>query len=131
MPALSLPLRFSLCFCLCLLLGSCEGDTRNRRAARGDDFVSDPDHLFFKNTRSRDYRSETLAEGVEAYYHDELTESASYVIVDYWLEDRAELRKGGEVISLAGTRVLKDSLQRQDRSAALEVIEDYLRMTGH
>jgi len=130
MPALSSSLRLSVLLCLTLLLFDCDGDSRNRHAARGDDYVSDPDHLFFKNTRSRDYRSETLAEGVDAYHHDELQMTPTYIIIDYWLEDRAELRVGGQKITVAGSRVLRDSLRRLDRSAALEVVEDYLRLTG-
>ena len=130
MHPLSSPLRLSVLLCVAFLMLDCDGDSRNRHAARGEDYVSDPDHLFFKNTRSRDYRSETLRKGVDAYYHDDLRPPRTYVIIDYWLEDRAELRVEGQVVTGARARVLRDSLQRLDRSAALEVVEDYLRLTG-
>lgn len=127
---LSSPLRLVALLGLVFVLSDCDGDSRNRHAARGEDYVSDPDHLFFKNTRSRDYRSETISEGVDAYYHDDLQPPRTYVIIDYWLEDRAELLVEEQKMSGAGARVLRDSLRRLDRSAALEVVEDYLRLTG-
>ncbi|MCP9237807.1 hypothetical protein [Lewinella sp. JB7] len=109
---------------------ACDGSTRDRRAARGQDFVSDPDHLYFLNIRSRDYHSETVAEGTDVYRHDELTSGDGPVIVDRWLEDRAELVWKGLPIPLPQIRELRDSLRRGDRSAALEVVEDYLRLVG-
>lgn len=119
-------------FSLVLVLATaCEGDSRNRRASRGVDFVSDPDHLYFKNIRAGDYRSEEVREGVDAYYHDGQTETPPLVIYDYWLEDRAELQQGDHVFTDAEAREYLARLRRQDRSAATEVVEDYLRMTGN
>ncbi|MBB4080049.1 hypothetical protein GGR28_002679 [Lewinella aquimaris] len=115
---------------LCFFLSACDGNTRDRRAARGEDYVSDPDHLFFLNTRSRDYRAVGLEEGVDAYRHDELTESDHLLIIDRWIEDRAQLVARDAVLSVSQVLTLRDSLRRQDRSAALEVVEDYLRLVG-
>ena len=120
---------FSLCVLCLLLLGSCDGETRNRRAARGADFVSDPDHLFFLNTRARDYRSHRLEEGIDAYYHDGI-DGAELVIIDRWIDDRALLQVNGTAVDLARARTMRDSLRRLDRSAALEVVEDYLRLVS-
>lgn len=118
-------------FCLLslFLLAGCDGETRNRRAARGTDFVSDPDHLFFLNTRARDYRSLTLEEGVDMYYHDGI-EGSEIVIVDRWIDDRALLKVDGKEVGLKRARTMRDSLRRLDRSAALEVVEDYLRLVS-
>ncbi len=77
-----------------LLLPSCTGDTASRRAARGEFYVSDPDHLYFKNTRARNYRAEEVAEKLTLYYHDELSAAKSrleLVITDNWLTDDARL----------------------------------------
>ena len=113
---------------LCLALTACDGDTRQRRADRGADYVSDPDHLYFMNTRSRDYRQVTLAEGTDAYHHDEQTGEARFVIVDLWLEDRALLLRNDETLSVADARTTLAALRGQDRTAATEVVEDYLRL---
>ncbi|THH39810.1 hypothetical protein [Neolewinella litorea] len=135
-------MRFlSLC-CLCslLLLPACDGQTRERRTARGEDFVSDPDHLYFRNVRSRDYRAVTLSEGLEAYYHDDLEGEPSLIIRDNWLDDRAELLLGDRPLSLPEVRELYDRLRSgsaespysddRQRRAATEVVEDYLRLIG-
>ena len=119
----------SLC-CLCLTLLACDGATRDRRAARGDTFVSDPDHLFFRNTRARDYREVTLEEGINAYYHDEQEADPELVIVDYWLEDRAELLSDNRALSVGQARQLRDSLRTTNAKASLEVLDDYLRLVG-
>ncbi len=121
-------MRYLPLFVVSVLLFACDGASRDRRAARGEDYVSDPSHLYFKNIRSKDYVAVTLEEGVEAYRHDELIAAEDLLIVDYWLEDRAELRRDGELLSLAQARGWRDSLRRQDRSAALQVVEDYLRL---
>ncbi len=113
---------------LCFLFLACEGNTGDRRAARGEDFVSDPSHLYFLNIRSKDYRSVTLEQGVDAFYHDELPDPEPLVIIDRWLEDRAELQRAEMVLSLDQVQALRDSLRLADRSAELEVVEDYLRM---
>jgi hypothetical protein len=124
-------MRYLVIICF-LLLTTCDGQTRERRQARGDDFVSDPDHLYFKNVRSRDYRAVTLAEGVDAYYHDELADPEQLVIVDRWLEDRAELLYDNSVVTPTAARELTEALRREqpDNEAAREVIADYLRLTG-
>ena len=77
-----------------LFLVACDGRARERRAARGPGYVSDPAHLFFRNTRARDYRSREPEAGVTIYEHDELVGSRAGLqpyIIDRWLEDRAEL----------------------------------------
>ena len=130
----------SLC-CLCiLLLAGCEGDARNRRAARGPDYVSDPDHLYFKNVRSRDYLSVTREEGADVYTHAELGDSPDLYIIDRWLEDRADLWWEGRVLPHDEVLELRQRLRgapgpdvfpdEQARSAAVETVEDYLRMVG-
>lgn len=80
---------------LLTLFTACDGNTAARKAARGDDFVSDPDHLFFKNTRLRNYDADERREDVTVYRHDDLWNSEAILlpaILDYWLEDRAALR---------------------------------------
>ncbi len=121
-------MRYSFILLLGVLLLSCDGQSRDRRAARGEDYVSDPSHLYFKNIRSKDYVAIPLEEGVDAYRHDELSPTEHLLIVDRWLEDRAELRQDEQVLPPARARVLRDSLRRQARSPALEVVEDYLRL---
>ena len=117
------------CLCIALLL-ACEGQGRERRAARGDTFVSDPDHLFFQNIRSRDYREITLEEGINAYYHDEQEADPELVIVDYWLEDRALLLADERTLSVGQALQIRDSLRTTNAKASLEVLEDYLRLVG-
>ncbi|PHK99299.1 hypothetical protein CGL56_07540 [Neolewinella marina] len=119
---------------------ACEGNTRERRSARGEDFVSDPDHLYFRNVRSRDYRTVTLAEGVDEYHHDDLPDDPALVIRDNWLEDRAQLRLGDRPLTVAEVRTLYDQLRSnadatpysddRQRKAATEVVADYLRLIG-
>lgn len=115
---------------LLLVILACDGRTRERRTARGENFVSDPDHLFFKNTRSRDYRSLVLEEGVDAYYHDELREGEEAIIIDRWIEDRAVLMVNDVRIEVSEARSMRDSLRQFNRSAELEVVEDFLRLVG-
>ncbi|CAH1002345.1 hypothetical protein LEM8419_03252 [Neolewinella maritima] len=128
----------SLC-CFCLLLAACDGATRDRRAARGDAYVSAPDHLYFQNIRSRDYQSATLDEGIESYRHDALEGGGDLLLVEHWLEDRAELRLDGQVLTRTEVLELQRGLQTgkeerfaedEARAAALEVVQDYLRLTG-
>ncbi|WP_116126029.1 hypothetical protein [Lewinella sp. IMCC34183] len=128
----------SLCFLCCLLLSGCEGDARNRRAARGADYVSDPDHLYFKNVRSRDYATTSPEEGVDVYTHADLGDPSDLYIIDRWLEDRAELSWAGRVLEPAEALKLRRQLRtgggpfpdEQRRAAAVETVEDYLRMVG-
>lgn len=78
-----------------LLFTACEGNTAARKAARGPNFVSAPDRLYFKNTRLRHYAADERREDVTVYRHDDLQASEATllpVIVDYWLEDRAAIR---------------------------------------
>ena len=131
----------SLCLFGILLFSACEGGTRERRAARGADYVSDPDHLYFRNVRSRDYRATSLAEGVESYRHDDLADSGPALeIRDHWIEDRAELYVAGRLLEVPAARAYRDSLNAgkladrypvaAHRKAAAEVLDDYLRMVG-
>ena len=125
---------------LCLLCFGCEGDTRNRRVERGDNFVSDPDHLFFMNTRSRDYRSSTPEEGVDLFRHDDLDGDPELIIRNNWLDDRAELLLRGDVLTPAEVLRLRDEIgsgsgdlkfsSDAERDAVLEVLADYLRLVG-
>ncbi len=80
---------------LLFLLASCVGDTAERKAARGEHFVSIPDRLYFKNTRIRHYQAEERGEDLVVYRHDKLLASPAQLLPtldDYWLEDRALLR---------------------------------------
>ncbi|MGB3801824.1 MAG: hypothetical protein WA952_18545 [Lewinella sp.] len=125
---------------LCLLLVACDGDTRNRRAERGENFVSDPDHLYFMNTRSRDYLSTTVEEGVEVFRYDDLDGDPDLLIRNNWLDDRADLILEGRILSLVEVRRLRDQLRggqdslelatNAQREAVTEVIADYLRLVG-
>ncbi len=130
----------SLC-CLCLvLLTACEGGARERRAARGEDYVSDPDHLYFRNIRGRDYRSRTIEEGVDRYVHDDLGEEANLYILDRWLEDRAELVWDDRILTAGEVSDLQRTLQSEpgghlypeaaSLKAAQETVGDYRRLTG-
>ena len=90
-------MRFSCLFLLLpfLLLTACEGNTRQRKAARGANFVSDPDHLYFKNVRARHYRAEEVDNRATIYRHDDLYASPAnfrLALIDNWLDDRATLR---------------------------------------
>ena len=132
---------FSLVYLIVfLLLSACEGNTRERRAARGSNFVSDPDHLYFLNVRSRDYRSVTLDEGVEEYRHDDLPPATDLVIIDRWLHDRAELLLNDQPLSPDAAAALSSSLKSGNtedftdeatRSAARETLDDYLRLIAY
>ncbi|PPK85492.1 hypothetical protein CLV84_2391 [Neolewinella xylanilytica] len=123
-----------------LLLASCDGRTQDRRAERGATYVSDPDHLFFMNTRSRDYRSVTPEEGTDVFYHDDLDGSPSLLIRNNWLQDRAELVLDGRVVTTEEARRLRNAVGSQrdsldlstdtEREAVAEVIADYLRLVG-
>ena len=83
-------------FLLLPLLGllACQGNTEERRAARGVNYVSEPSHYYFKNVRLRSYAETDLSEGVRAYVHADLTASTSALqpyILDHWYEDKATL----------------------------------------
>ncbi|MFK8161062.1 MAG: hypothetical protein AB8H12_01255 [Lewinella sp.] len=78
-----------------LLCCACEGKTAARKAARGPNFVPDPNHLFFKNTRARHYSAEEITNRATIYRHDGLQQSAANlrpVLIDNWLQDRAIIR---------------------------------------
>ena len=124
---------------LCILFAACDGNTRDRRAARGDTYVSAPDHLYFQNIRSRDYLALTPEEGIVAYHHDELGIDAKLVLIEYWLEDRAELQLDGQALARDQVTALRQAVEKgkslafsedKARAAALEVVDDYLRLTG-
>lgn len=83
------------CLILALLFTTCEGNTAARKAARGPDYVSTPDRLYFKNTRLRHYAADERRDDVTVYRHADLRQSQATllpVIVDYWLNDRASIR---------------------------------------
>lgn len=85
----------SLVFSLGLFVFACEGNTAARKAARGPDYVSAPDRLYFKNTRIRYYAADERREDITVYRNDDLSASDATLIptiVDYWLEDRASVR---------------------------------------
>ena len=125
---------------LCLSCIACDGDTQSRRADRGDNYVSDPDHLFFMNTRSRDYRSSSPEEGIELFRHDDLDGDPELIIHNNWLTDRADLLLAGKVLSPAEVERLRDQIgsgsddlefsSDAEREAAQEVLADYLRLVG-
>ncbi len=74
---------------------TCEGKTAARKAARGENFVSDPDHLYFKNTRARYYAAEEIVQRATIYRHDGLFASEANLrmaLIDNWLQDRAVIR---------------------------------------
>ena len=80
---------------LLLALTACTGRTAERKLARGSNFVSDPDHLYFKNVRARHYRAQEITNRATLYRHDDLFASAATlrpVLVDNWLQDRAIIR---------------------------------------
>ena len=122
------------------LLAACEGETRQRRADHGSHYVSDPDHLFFMNTRSREYIQSSPEEGVDVFRHDDLPGPPDLVIRNNWLTDRADLLLDGRVLEPEDVRRLSDRLGgprdslplRTDveRKAAAEVLADYLRLVG-
>jgi hypothetical protein len=77
------------------LLFACEGNNAARKAARGENFVSDPDHLYFKNTRARYYAAEEVAQRATIYRHANLFASEANLrpaLIDNWLQDRAVIR---------------------------------------
>jgi hypothetical protein len=82
-------------FLVLLLCCACEGNTAARKAARGANFVPDPNHIFFKNTRARHYRAEEITNRATIYRHDGLFESEAHLrpaLIDNWLQDRAVIR---------------------------------------
>lgn len=100
-------LKHLVCLIALAFLLACEGNTAARKAARGPNFVSDPDHIYFKNTRARNYRAEEIAERATIYRHDKLFNSAARLrptLIDNWLQDRAIIRF--EVDSLSKWKLL-------------------------
>ena len=80
---------------LLLCLAACEGGAKDRKAARGENYVADPNYLYFKNTRQREYRVDDRGEAGNYFTHDDLYNSAASllpVIYDNWLDDRAFLQ---------------------------------------
>ena len=86
----------SLLLALILIcLSACDGGTRERKAARGENYVADPNYLYFKNTRQREYRVDDRGEAGNYFTHDKLYQSTASlipVIYDNWLDDRAFLQ---------------------------------------
>ena len=88
-------MRWMLPLSLFLFFSACDGDTVDRKELRGVNFVSDPDHLYFKNVRARHYRAEDVPNRATIYRHDDLYDSPAnfrLALIDNWLEDRATLR---------------------------------------
>lgn len=88
-------MRLLLFILLPILLTTCEGNTAARKAARGEDFVAEPNRLYFKNTRTRNYVADERREDITVYRHGKLLASEATllpVIADHWLEDRANIR---------------------------------------
>jgi len=88
-------MHFYLPLLLLVLLTACDGNTAARKAARGENFVAAPNHIFFKNTRARHYRAEEIAERATIYRHDNLFDSDARLrpaLIDNWLQDRALIR---------------------------------------
>ncbi len=80
---------------LILYLTACDGNTKARKSLRGEHFVPDPNYLFFKNTRQRDYRVTDLGEAGNLFEHEDLailTSPIRIIIHDDWLDDRAYLK---------------------------------------
>ncbi|WP_020566672.1 hypothetical protein [Neolewinella persica] len=78
-----------------LICCACEGRTAARKAARGPNFVPEPNHLFFKNTRARHYNAEEVTNRATIYRHGGLFQSAANLrpaLIDNWLQDRAVIR---------------------------------------
>lgn len=95
-----------LCF---LLLLACEGGTKSRKAARGEHYVPDPNYIYFKNIRWRNYRANDRGEAGNYLTHEDLFDSGAKlipVIHDNWMEDQAILelhtRTGAGSASPAG-----------------------------
>ena len=76
-------------------LFACDGGTKERKTARGENFVADPNYLYFQNTRQRQYRVDDRGEAGNYFTHDDLYNSEASllpVIYDDWLDDRAYLQ---------------------------------------
>lgn len=133
-------LRLAALALLLTVLPGCDGSTRERRAERGTHYVSDPDHLFFMNTRSRAYRQRSPAEGIDEFRHDDLPGPPDVVIRNNWLADRADLLLDGRMLEIAEVRELRDRLggardtlalrNDRERKALAELLADYLRLVG-
>jgi hypothetical protein len=82
-------------FFLLLALTACEGNTAARKAARGTNFVPDPNHIYFKNIRARHYRATEVTNRATLYHHEDLYDSEAHLLtelVDNWIQDRALIR---------------------------------------
>jgi len=80
---------------LLLTLTACEGNTAARKAARGTNFVPDPNHIYFKNIRTRHYRATEVTNRATLYHHEDLYDSEARLLaelVDNWIQDRALIR---------------------------------------
>lgn len=80
---------------LLLALTACEGNTAARKAARGTNFVPDPNHIYFKNIRARHYSTTEVTNRATLYHHDGLYDSEAHLLVelvDNWIQDRALIR---------------------------------------
>lgn len=80
---------------LLLLFTACDGDTKSRKENRGENFVPDPNYIFFKNTRQRNYSLEEMGQKGNLFTQEDLLETEAAllpVIFDDWLNDRAYLQ---------------------------------------
>lgn len=129
-------LKYLPLFLLLPLFFTCEGNTAARKAARGTNFVSDPDHLYFKNTRARHYAAEEIAQRATIYRHDALFASEANLrpaLIDNWLQDRAIIRfepsaegPGGVLESLTDGEWSKVPLTVPPSNEELDFLNDLL-----
>lgn len=87
-------LRNTILLLSLFLIVACEGGGEERRSSRGEYYVPDPNYLYFKNTRGRNYVTEEGADKAILWQHDDLFSSEAMlrpVIRDVWLEDQAYL----------------------------------------
>lgn len=78
-----------------LALVACEGNTAARKAARGTNFVPDPNHIYFKNIRAHHYQATEVTNRATLYHHGDLYASGAHLLVelvDNWIQDRALVR---------------------------------------
>lgn len=133
--------HLSLIALLCLSVFACEGNTAARKAARGPDYVSAPDRLYFKNTRLRHYAADERREEVTVYRNDDLMNSEARLIpaiVDYWLEDRATIRfevRPDDTSAVFPRPFRLDLWQQKEwqplRLTAPPTVEELVRLRGH
>jgi len=106
-------------FLLLLTLIACDDNSAARKAARGANFVPDPNHIYFKNVRAFRYRTTEVTNRATLYDHRELYDSDARLVVqlvDNWIQDRALLRFSARP-NLPLWRLLADKQDRRDTLA--------------